>query len=856
MSEKSKRPPFIPRFLLGLMQSGNEYEEFADDVNEIYQENLIKQGRWKAGWWYWLRVLESIPVVLLDDGYWRFAMVRNYLKILMRNIRRNRAFTFITMSGLVVGMTVSILLIQFIRYELSYDGFHEHADDIYRITDRGHSMAQPELAGALLRDVPEVLHAGRVVYFRGFLKIEDEFIEEDIVHFADPDIMHVFTFPSITGDASKILAEPFSVLITESLADKYFKNQDPLGKTITFYNRFDFTIRGILKDVPENSHFTFNMLVSLSSLKALIGENFLKGWGSREFFTYVRLVEGTDPERFAGKLEELKKTYELERPVYTVQSLKRIHVSGNLQAEMSVNSDMKYISLLIVATVFILSIICLNYINLSTARASKRMKEIGLRKVVGSSRYQLVGQFMDESILLVVVSMLASLAIVFTMLPSINVFLGRSLTTGMFLEWGFLQFLVGLTILLGFASGMVPALYLSSFKPVSIVQRFAQKRQKSGFRNALVVVQFVVTIALVIGSMIVYRQLQFIRERTSSVYGESVVVLSLTDPALRSNHDPLMTELIRHPGIREASASFNLPFDISIGSWMTWEGQLEEEKFVIRNSCIDEGFVDFYGLEIVSGRNISGLVTTDATKAVLLNETAARKIGREDILGMRVSCSLIEDGVVVGIMKDFNFKSLYQKIEPLLFVPIREGGRMSGVNFISLKVDSRLMQEVLIYIDETWKDFSEAFPLEYSFLDERVDGMYRQEIAFGESIRILTIIEIALACLGLFGLSLFTAEQRVKEIGIRKVMGASAGHIVLMLGRELMKWIIVASVVAFPIAYLVMNKWLQNYEYRTGVEASIFLLASGLVFLVAAITVSFQSMKAAGANPVDSLKYE
>ena len=853
---KRTKPPKFAERILSLLSSSKKIG-ILGDTEEEYRMILLEKGRFKADIWYIWQIFQPLPFFIRSTVYWSLTMLKNYLKIALRNIRRHRGYSFINIAGLVVGMIVCLFLVQLIRYELSYDGFHKDADRIYRIVDRSSSRTQASLSKALVEIFPEVEQAGRVTFFEGFMRIEDALIQDQRIYFADPEIMEIFSFPVEHGYDREALSEPFAVLITRRAASRYFGTDDPVGKTFSFVNRLDFHVKGVLKDIPENAHFRFDFVASMSTVKSIVGQDYLTGWGSREFFTYFRLAENAEPDALANKFDVLKEKYGLERPEYHLQSLKKIHVGGNLQADMDVNTDIKYVTILGVISVFILLMACLNYINLSTAQASKRLKEIGLRKVLGSTRGNIIRQFLGEALLTAMLAMGLSISIFFLLLPVMNQFWNRSLSFNVFQDpvATFLLFCVPLVV--GCIAGFFPAFYFSNLSPVMSVRGKMKRQGKGRLRSGLIVFQFVITVFLLIGSLIVDDQLQYLKKKSSNVYGEPIVMITLNDQRMRRNHDPFKDKLLQHPAILEATASFNLPYMITTGSWCSWPGQMEEDRFVIRHSCVEHNFIDFYQIGLVEGRNFSEEFSTDETNAVLINEAAARLIGREGMVGRTViSSSLFQNATVVGILEDFHFKPLHQRIEPLALTLLKDEGRFAGVNYLAIKIDPNLIPEVLAYIGETWQDFAPEYPLAYNFMDDRIEALYRQEIKVGEGIRMLTIIEIFLACLGLFGLSLFTAEQKTKEIGVRKVLGASSHSLVFMLFRELIRWIIFASLIAFPVAWYVMHIWLQNFEYRTEIGWTSFALSILMVLLVSLLTMGYHLVCASRANPVETLRYE
>ena len=856
-SKKAKPPPKLAEWILCRIYPDKGEFTSVGDFREEYEEVCRSEGSFRAHLWYWKQIVKSIPCFIRNKIHWSLIMIHNYLKVAFRNIKRHKGYSFINIAGLVMGMTVCLFLIQLIRYELSYDGFHQDADQIYRVVDRSSSRTQASLSKALVETFPEVEQAGRVIFFEGFLRIEDELIQNQRIYFADPEIMEIFSFPPEYGYDREALSDPFTVFITRHAAFQYFGTDDPVGKTFSFANRFDFHVKGVLKDIPENAHFRFDFVASMSTLRSIYGQDFLTGWGSREFFTYFRLAENADPGALAVKFDTLEEKYGLERPEYRLQSLKKIHIGGNLQADMAINTDIKYVTILGVISVFILLMACLNYINLSTAQASKRLKEIGLRKVLGSTRGNIIKQFLGEALLTAIVAMGLSISIFFLLLPVMNQFWNRSLSFNIFQDpaAAFLLFCVPLVV--GCVAGIFPAFYFSTLSPVMLARGKMKRQGKGRLRSGLIVFQFVITVFLLIGSFIIGDQLQYLKKKSSNAYGEPIVMITLNDQRIRRNHDPFKDALLQHPAIGEATASFNLPFMITTGSWCSWPGQVEEDRFIIRHSCVEHNFIDFYQIGLIEGRNFSKEFSTDETSAVLINETAARLMGGENVIGRTIATSsLFQNATVVGILEDFHFKPLHQRIEPLALTLLKDEGRFAGVHYLAVKIEPNQIQEILDYIGETWKDFAPEFPLAYNFMDDRIEALYRQETKVGEGIRILTVIEIFLACLGLFGLSLFTAEQKTKEIGVRKVLGASSLGLVFMLSRELIRWIAFASLIAFPLAWYVMHRWLQNFEYRTEIGWSSFAVSTLMVLLVSMLTMGYHLVRASRANPVDTLRYE
>ena len=784
-------------------------------------------------------------------------MFVNFIKSSLRNIRKFWKYSLINLLGLILGMIICLCLISLIRYELSYDVFRRDAHRIYRIVDRSSSRTQANLSDALAEMFPEVEQVGRIMYFEGFIRIEDAIFQNQRIYFADPEIMDIFSISDAQGYDEEYFKGPFSLLITRKAAHQYFGTEDPVGKTIVFRNDLEFHVQGIIDTPPENTHFRYDFIASMSSLKSIYGENILSDWDNRNFFTYIKLKENVKEEDLTSKLPGLNEKYNLERPEYHLQLLKKIHVSGNLQADMDVNTDMSYVNILIVILLFIILMVCFNYINLATAQSLKREKEIGLRKVLGSSPKEIRRFFITESLLISYVSMMLSVILFYIFLPGIRRFWDRPLSFNIYKDAISAAILFGLPLLIGLFSGFIPALRFSRFSSLHLGGKNVTISGKAKLRSGLIVLQFVITNILLITTLTIDAQLKYLTKESSKVYGEQVVFIDLNDPDLRLNYLPFTNALKEDPRILELTASFNLPYSITSGSWCTWPGQEEDERFIIRQSRVEKNFVDFYQINIVDGRNFSLDFITDKENAVLINETAARLMGGKDIIGRRISTStLFKDAEVIGIMEDFHFKPMHQEIEPLVLTLIKETGQFAGVRHVAIKIEPGHTWEVLSFISKCWNTFSPDYPLQYGFLNDRIEVLYQQEIKIGEGIRVLTLIQIIIACSGLYGLSLFSAEQKTRDIGIRKVHGASVYDIFSRHVHELIKWVLIAILFAIPISYFTMNWWLRGFAYHINLSIKPFLLGSVVTIIIALFGMSYQAIKAAISNPVDSLRYE
>lgn len=861
MSKNKLAAPKTLDRILKLLVKNDPRSEWTGDLQEIFPAQVEERGLIKARIWYSFQILKVLLSYLITQTTWGLIMFKNYLKVAFRNIKRQKIYSLINIVGLSIGITVSILVFLLVRYERSYDSFHQNVDTIYRVTDEGLTMTAANLSRALKQEFPEIKYSARVVKIGGFFRNEKGFFTEIGINCVDPEFFSIFHYPLVTGDFPDPLVEPFQVLITQKLATRLFGSENPINQTINYSNRFDIIVAGVLQDIPKNTHMKFDMLASMLTFKAALGpklEYFLNRWGSHDFWTYIRLQDNVNPVQLQDKFPQFEKKYQdKDKMDLSLQPIRSIHLSGSQKFDMETNTDVRNLYFLSFTALLILLIACFNFMNLATAQVAKRSKEVGLRKVLGSSRDQLIRQFFGESMLFALVALGFSLLVVKLSLPAFNAFIRRNLELHIIKDPGILLILLGIVLFTNIAAGSYPALFLSSFQPVRILKRGKFGSSKSVvFRNVLVVFQFSITIFLIFCSLVVFNQLRFLKDKSFGNMEDPIVNISISDAELSSNHNRLKNELRKNPQILDLTASFNLPISIPTGNYVSWDGQAEEERFIIRQTNADYNFVDFYGMEMVKGRNFKKEIATDRTQAVLINETAARKIGWEDPIGRRIDYGSNKDMVVIGVLKDFNFQPLYEEIEPLAVSIIQDFGFFGGINYISVKISANHIPQALKFLEKTWKKLSPQYPFRFSFLDDSIAARYQTERKMGKSVTYIAGIAILLACMGIFGLSLFTVEEKTKEIGIRKILGASPSNIIFNLSKEFVKWVALGAMLTLPIAWLVMNKWLQNFAYRTNIGFDAFVLALALSITVAFLAVSFQSIKAALGNPVNAIRYE
>ncbi|MCK4758783.1 MAG: ABC transporter permease [Candidatus Aminicenantes bacterium] len=783
-------------------------------------------------------------------------LIWNYIKVALRKIRRHKGYSFINISGLAIGMACCFIVFLWVKDELSFDRFHSNAKEIYRVlhnpqdTDIYNPYGSGPLGPALKADYPEIINFTRMFgEANGPLKYRNQ-VFNGKVRGVDNSFFEMFTFPFIKGDPKNCLSDPRSIVLTEKMAAKLFHEEDPLGKTVGFewwIGWFDLKVTGVIQDVPSNTHIRFDYLLPFEFV-TWSGMS-IEDWGIGAYQTYVLLPKNADPSAIQEKIAGIVKRHFPESP-YTLylEPLTRIHLYNFTGGGL-----ITYVYIFSIIGVFILCIACINFMNLSTARSMERAREVGMRKVVGSTRSQLVKQFLGESILLSFISFILAVLLVQAFLPSINSIVDKQLTLP-YSSSALLIFL-GIAILTGVLSGSYPAIFLSSFRPVTVLKGIVRSgSQNIRLRKLLVIGQFIVSIALIIGTIIIYKQLVYMRTMDMGINKSHVINMELRGN-LRNQYGTIKTELLRNPDILVVSAT-NGSFSKRFGSdSIGWEGKPEDKRIFMSIHSVDFDYQKIFDIKMTQGRYFSRDYPTDRSDGIIVNETAAKIMGMESPIGKRISCSIPfssqKSGTIIGVAKDFHFRSLHEKIDPLVLV-IAPGWFTDA--YIRMKPEN--VPETLGFIEKTIKKFAPDFPFEYSFLDEDIDNLYKTEQRIGNLVRYGTFLAIFIACLGLFGLASFTAEKRTKEIGIRKVLGASISGIVLLLTKEFTKWVILANLIAWPIAYFVMSIWLQNFAYHVNIGIWTFLFSSALALVTALITVSFQAVKTAASNPVDSLRYE
>ncbi|RDC65456.1 ABC transporter permease [Adhaeribacter pallidiroseus] len=805
-------------------------------------------------------------------------MLLNYFKIAIRNLLRHKLFSFINIFGLAVGLACCLLIALFILQELSYDRFHAHADRIYRVGRYftgedgmpGVQLANiaPPFAPLLKNDFPAVEEVTRLLQHKAVIAVNPQkFFTEENVFFAEPSFFKIFTVSLRSGHAQTALSEPNTILLTEKLVTKYFPKQNPIDQLIRLDNKVTLKVTGVFKDFPVNSHFHPNFLVSFSTLQdsILFGRENLANFSINRFTTYVLVPPKYNVASISAQLPAFLDRhieYQNTRPSsynnLFLQKLTAIHLHSHLDTELEANGDSKQVYLFGVIALFILLIACINFMNLSTARSSLRAKEIGVRKVMGANQSKLIVQFLSESLLFAGIAVL--LAAVFTdlALPLMNHLTGKELIFNPANGWLAGGVVLGLAVLVGLVAGSYPALYLSSFQPVKVLKgKIVHLHGTVSLRKALVVLQFTISVVLVVSTAVVYKQLGYLHTKALGLNKDYIVTLPYI-PSLSPRYQAFRNELLANNAVTQVARSIEAPSERLLNSWgemgVESGGTYKEASQSFEFLGIDSYFVPTYKIKVVAGRNFSEAYPTDSTKAFLLNESGVKALGfktPQQALGSTLDYG-DRRAKIVGVLPDFHFESMHQKIKPILFMipPAAE------FRHLSVKLSGTDLKAGITLLEKTWKQFLPDYPLEYAFLDQTFGQLYAAEQRQGLLFTLFAGMAILIACLGLFGLATFATEQRTKEIGIRKVLGASVSSIVALLSKDFLKLVLLANLLAWPIAWHGMHRWLQDFAYRTSISWSTFGLATLLALFIAVLTISFQAIKAAIANPVEALRNE
>ncbi|MFQ5606197.1 MAG: ABC transporter permease [bacterium] len=784
-------------------------------------------------------------------------MFNNYLKIAIRNLTKNKGYSFINVFGLSIGMAACILILLFVQDELSYDKFHENGDRIYRVTSQlGEAngfihvaLTQAALPLALKNDFPEIVATSVFAEGGDVVKYGDKtFVER--FGFVQEDFFLMFSFKFLHGDPTTALSNPHSVVISESVAKKYFGDQDPIGQTLEVKDKFNVTVAGVIQDT-DHSHIDLNMVLPFAQLKEY-GRD-IEDWDILNYTTYVMLRPGADHKQIEQKIANHLKVYDPEKTaVLHLQSLKDIYLHSDyaydIRAKTS-SADLVYILLIVAGLVLVIA--CINFMNLTTARSEKRIRETGLRKVFGAGRGQLIVQFMGEAFFLAFTALLLTFLLVQLALPVCNDLFEKQLTFEPFVQTGLAFGMLALCVITGLLSGAYPAFVFSSSKPSHALQRTLSGGVGKGrLRKALVVTQFACSIILIISTMGIYKQLRHIQNSALGYEKDHLVYIRNRD--ISENYQAYINQLLANPNILSVTASSNLPTWSWPGSTISeWDGNEIKKEFMMNTLWVNYDYFETYGMEMVSGRSFSREFPTDLTDALIVNEEAVRQMEMSEPISKRIFMSDYFKGPIIGVVKDFHFDNLRNKIKPLV-IRLDDG----QTNCIMIRVAPENITNTMAFLQKTGESFAVDFPVSYRFLDVALESLYRVERTTGRAALYFSALAISIASLGLFGLASFSTERRTKEIGVRKVLGASVPNVVGLLSREFTVLVVIAFAIAAPLAYFGLDQWLQSFANRTEIGFSSFAVAGLLALAITYLTVGYQSIKAALTNPTEALRHE
>lgn len=786
-------------------------------------------------------------------------MFINYLKVALRAIKKQKWYSLINIFGLAIGMASAISIYLFISDELSYDRFHEKSKQIYRLEGEKYLTLPGPLGPFLMDKLPEVQNYARIystsVWGKSIvIGIENQRFYTEGLIYADPEIFNIFTFPFLEGDPQTALSNLNSIVISEDMSKNMFGKKNPIGEFISYESKYDFQVTGVIKNIPSNSHLDFDFIIPLENYRRLNSDSLHK-WGNNAFHTYLQLLPAVKHRKLekaiGSAIEEEGRTQDVNR--LFLRPLTEIHLSSHKINEFKVNSHSLYVYIYSGMAVLVLLIACLNFINLSTAQSSKRMLEVGLRKVVGAHRKQLIVQFLDESLVISLIALFISIALVVIFLPYFNNFVGKnmSLGDGNILHLGFVIF--SMAAVTGLLAGIFPAFFLSSFEPISVIKGtiIDKKGNKQNYRSFVVILQFTISISLIACTLIINKQTNFMRKKNLGFTKDQIIVVNTHrgEEAVKKI-ELLVDQFNKNSNVLSTTASSQTPGNFEWGNLVKKVGAHDDERIDMKRIAVDHNFMNTYDIKLSAGRSFSGY--SDA-ESYVLNETAVRVLGwqsPQEAIGEKIFRGN-RMGEIVGVVNDFHFMSLHEKIEPsIFFINPRQFYK------ISVLVRAENISSTLKSLKRIWDEVLPGRPFDFSFLDEEYSRQYQADIKMKTFMESSTLLAILISCLGLFGLAAFTADCRTKEIGIRKVLGASNGNIFRLLTKNFVILILISNLIAWPATFYFMSNWLQSFAYRTNMNVTTFMLAGIIALGIAFLAILFQMLKAASANPVDSLRHE
>ncbi|MEQ9266351.1 MAG: ABC transporter permease [Balneolaceae bacterium] len=878
----NNRPPKIAETILSKLLYDDVWKTTLGDFEEQYSYLLEKEGKSKANRWYWSQVLRYAPSKIIHKLYWTAGMFKNYLKISLRNLRKNKSYSFINTSGLAIGLASFLLIGLFVQHELSYDKHFEDSEQIYRVVrerpaeqhqgSAWHAVTPIPLHSGLKDNFSHFDHTTYVSRYEGLIRMdESSFFEKGL--YAGGEFFQTFSYTWLQGNPATALDDPSSIILTESLAEKLFGNKNPVGESLEIIPEYETEpivkmITGVIEDLPQTSHLFFHFVTNEKSSSWHEGN--LDHWDSNGYFTYAKLnKENTLNVDLLADITEYYNAQMMDLNYYgkqphlipklAFQPLHDIHLkSSHLRHSGGTPGDIKYVYIFSLIGLIILLIACVNYMNLATARAVMRAKEVGVRKVIGALRSNLIMQFISEAVLLSFFSISFAVLLVWLFLEPFSSLINRNIGAGLFMSPLFWISVLGISSIIGILAGSYPAFYMSSLKPAGIFKSHTKGgKGNSLMRNTLVTGQFAITTILIICSIVIFQQMDYIRSADVGYTRDQILTVRIKDENFAKHYDTITQRLITNPHIVMVSSGESLPTEIQGStSGVNWSGREERVQFY-RND-IGYNYLEMLDINLITGRYFSEDFPTDAEQAFILNKSAVKGMGftPEEVIGTTMKMWQ-QEGPVVGVIEDFNFLSFRDERKPLILSLINPAEYdYLSFNYLLLKVRPENLPETIAFVEKTVTAFSPDYPFEYSFLDDAFDNIYRTDINLGTLFNAFTILALFIASIGLFGLASFMMEQRAKEIGIRKVLGANLVQILTLVNKDFMKLIGLSFVIAVPIGWYAMNTWLQDFAYKISLGPSIFIAAGLSAIVVALITVSYKSFKTASTNPVNSLRSE
>ncbi len=862
LDRKNSKPPKWAKIFCKIMLPPEVRAGGLQDFEQTFKRISDEKGRFAASSWYWTQIFQMLPSFIINIIVWNVIMFKNYLKIALRNISKQKGFSFLNISGLAVGMACCILMLLWVKDELSYDSFNENSENIYRIvrhvqaknmTNKYGIMPNP-LGPAIKENFPEVDKFSRYSIVTWPVTAGDKPFSDITMCLADTSFFDMFTFPAVVGDVKAAMRDPLSVIITKNMALKCFGEEEAIGKMIkTRWAQYN--VAAVIENIPRNSHMQFECVMPINYNRADYLGNWQYAW---QYATYIQFHKNSFNIDFTKKIENLIMQNEPSGSTLNVkivlQPLKDVHLRSEFAEEKENvgKGNILYVYLFSLTAFCILIIACVNFMSLSTARSGKRQKEIAMRKVVGARRKDIIRQFFGESIILSFFALVLAVFLILLVLPAFNEFTGKFIQFKILCNLDSIIALAGVTFFTGLVAGSYPAFFLSSFKPLKMLAGLgaSNTRKSNSFRSVLVVGQFAFTSILITASLVIFSQLEYIKNKDLGYNKDHII--SFHSSSVRHSYKPFKNELLRNPNVLNVSKSVS-PNRIGNAYGETdnfdWPGRNPDDGITIFHCVIDYDYLSTFGMSLEEGRFFRKEFLADSNNFVL-NETAVKVMGLESPIGKRFKFE-DREGIIIGIIKDFHITSLHSEIKPVVFIPT--GGWNIHIKFSS--VDTK---KTLDDINGIWEKhrMDGVYDFGYEFLDETIDNLYSSEYNISKVFRLFTFLAVFISCLGLLGLASFMAEQRKKEIGIRKTLGATLSYIVLLLSKEFVKWVFLANLIAIPAAYFSMNKWLNNFVYHTDINPMILILTGFLVLAIVLFSAGYQTLKAALANPVDSLRNE